>query len=53
MHNCINAFVVDQTYARTGGCGTGSSKYRPVETLDEDGERRKDVLHANQAPPPL
>ena len=40
LHDCISMFVVDQTYARTGGCG--SSKYRAVEQLDADGERRKE-----------
>ena len=41
--------MVDQTYARTGGSGTGSSKYRAVEQLDADGERRKDerVVYMN------
>ena len=55
VHDCINAFVVDQTYARTGGCGTGSSKYRPVETLDEDGERRKEerLIYMNGFERPL
>ena len=41
LHDCISMFVVDQTYARTGGCG--SSKYGAVEQLDADaasGERR-------------
>ena len=48
-HTCISAFVVDQTYARTGGSGTGSSQYRAVEQLDADGERRKDerVVYMN------
>lgn len=48
-HACVSAFVVDQTYARTGGSGTGSSKYRAVEQLDADGERRKDerVVYMN------
>ena len=41
-HDCVRAVVVDQTYARTGGCGTGSSKYRAVEALNADGERRKE-----------
>ena len=41
-HECVHAFVVDQTYARTGGCGTGSSKYRAVEALDSNGERRRE-----------
>ena len=22
LHDCVRAFIVDQTYARTGGCGT-------------------------------
>ena len=46
VHECINAFVIDQTYARTGGCGTGSSNYRPVETLGDDGERRVAVARS-------
>jgi hypothetical protein len=41
-HECVHAFVVDQTYARTGGCGTGSTKYRAVEALDSNGERRRE-----------
>ena len=29
-HECVHAFVVDQTYARTGGCGT---KYRAPPSI--------------------
>ena len=35
----VKLFVVDQTYARTGGSGVGITRYRAVETLDAAGDR--------------
>ena len=35
----VRLFTVDQTYARTGGSGTGITRYRAVETVDGNGIR--------------
>lgn len=39
----VKIFVVDQTYARTGGSGTGVTKYRAVEKVTSAGDHKKET----------
>ena len=42
VHDAVFSFCVDQTYLKHSGAGTGTSAFRPVQTVRVDGSLRSD-----------